>query len=1149
MLRRIVKTIVVLAVLAAVIAVGGSLILRSDWLGEQILTKVSSRLGMDVSAESFSLGWGGNVVLGQMHVRMPLGDSVVFSADRMKLGLGAVPLLVLGRPIHVRSMELDHPTVFLRQGEDGRWNVQDVWTRVVAAFETSQKRSRQGRLPEVIVRNGMLQITDSGGTTQTLRPIGFDGHRQGQVLWSFDLQAPPVVHASGRVIEGSDWAHEVRFHVKEIGPMVCSVLREDLSAIRLEGQWKGTLAHGVLRGAIQLDECVVARAALQGSAQVVAMSDGVTIHPQNLIAGEPNLPGETIQLTDGVVRISRARIALESLAVKAHALGATIDGRWDWEARSGELSGSWAAAELRPSSGYDGTCWFSVASPRQGRKEVQAKIMVQAQTPLGSWHAVAEAQAGGKGWRMSRWQVKVPVFSWARGERQVDVADVAARIELHWPEVRLTSLSIPAAQQVDGQARFDADTRRWSAQVAVERWHGPSLGASGLDLRLSAEGDDKEARISELHAALGESVLTVRGGLSLVTWNLRKVHLSAHGPARVLRLGGTSPPPGRWQLEANVTGQVQPVSLDAEATLTGQDIALGKRRVDCVQIPVHVRADTDRVEAITQPFDVLGGHWQSTGRYEFCGRVTRVHVLAADLSLAAVAGMAGWPLTSQGQAHAAVTLHMPGLEIQKAVATGDWSARDVNLPPLVAHHAQGALRISGGLVQLKNIQLEQEGGHIDANASLQLDEPQVVSIELSTHRWPLSLDGPSLTVVVDGRTKLRANVVKKTADGDAQLAGRVVWHDKDLADIRLAALVRGQTVDVHELHAQILGGTAAGTAVIPLNRWSDSVAQLRWQGIQPKQLQAWLPSLTRFQGTMSGALVIEQTREDAGSGSGTRDQGPATSVTDRRISSPTRPLGPMRFVLDTDIAGGRFGPAQFDVCRMTGYLDPKRLLVENARFDVLGGRVVAQARFSRHAGTYYGSVVADFNELSLDQLVHAIDPNAAEHPGRLAGSAMVLPVFERGILLSGGGRVRLTESDLANNTIVRSLYNTLSLHFGSQEPTGTGEVELQLQGPAVVLSSAQYFNRGVEIRGAGRIANVNLGANSPVAGYAVASTRVLKGVKLPGIRSLDRLLDVLQTSAGSVKIAGVVDNVQVQVVPLPEVLGPFRRLLWAQLRE
>jgi len=336
---------------------------------------------------------------------------------------------------------------------------------------------------------------------------------------------------------------------------------------------------------------------------------------------------------------------------------------------------------------------------------------------------------------------------------------------------------------------------------------------------------------------------------------------------------------------------------------------------------------------------------------------------------------------------------------------------------------------------------------------------------------------------------------------------------------------------------------------VPLNRWNDSVAQLRWREIQWQQLERWLPPLVRLQGTMSGSLAVEPTRRDAEPGPGILDQEPAAPLAGSQALSTIHPFGPMRLVLDANIVGGRFGPAQIDLCRMTGYLDPKRLLIENARFDVLGGRLNTQARFSEHAGTYYGSIVADFNELSLDQLVHAIDPNAGKYPGRLAGRVTVLPVLERGILFSGGGRVHLTESDLADNPIIRALYNTLNLHFGPQEPTGTGQIELQLQGPAVMLSSVQYFNRGVEIRGAGRIENVNLGADSPVTGYAVASTRVLKGIKLPGLRSLDRLLDILQTSAGSVKIAGVADNVQVRAVPLPEVLGSFRRLLWAQLRD
>ena len=384
-----------------------------------------------------------------------------------------------------------------------------------------------------------------------------------------------------------------------------------------------------------------------------------------------------------------------------------------------------------------------------------------------------------------------------------------------------------------------------------------------------------------------------------------------------------------------------------------------------------------------------------------------------------------------------------------------------------------------------------------------------------------------------------------------------------MADVRLAVAVHGQTVEMQEFHAQTLGGSADGTARIPLNRWIGSAAQLRWQGIQPQQLEAWLPPLARYRGAMSGSLVVEQTagvkRTQEGQKAGTsegRNLPPsnALGLSPSRVPTTTSgaegpPLGPMRFVLNANMADNRFGPAQIDVCQISGYVDPNRLLIQNACLDVFEGRLTARGRLSRHTGKYYGSLAADFNDVNLDQLVHTIDPNAGEQPGRLSGSVAILPAFETQVLLAGEARLKLTQSDLVNNGIVRVLYNTLSLHFGSQKPAGTGEIRLSFQGPAVTITSAQYFNRGVEIRGAGEIKNINLGGDSPIDGYAVASTRVLQGVKLPGISALDHLMDVFQAGAASVKIGGVIDNVQVKVVPLPEVLDPFRRLLWAQLKE
>jgi hypothetical protein len=328
------------------------------------------------------------------------------------------------------------------------------------------------------------------------------------------------------------------------------------------------------------------------------------------------------------------------------------------------------------------------------------------------------------------------------------------------------------------------------------------------------------------------------------------------------------------------------------------------------------------------------------------------------------------------------------------------------------------------------------------------------------------------------------------------------------------------------------------------------VARLHWEGIEPHRLAAWQPRFESFQGLVSGVLTVESTQ-----------------------GQPRAPE-PLRLVLDVNTAGARFGTAAIEGGRLVGYLGPARLLLDESRLRVLGGLVRARGRISAHPGQYFGLVTVDANDLNLDSLVHVFAPQAGAYAGLLSANVTVLPIFPRGGTrpgpaapageshpagavpktrslasgLSGTAHLRLTQSDLVNNSIVRTLYDTLSLRFGKQEPTGTGEIQIRLEGPAAVISSFSYFNRGVEIRGAGTIAELARGGASPLTGYAVASTHVLQGLPLPGVASLDRLLSSFQTGAASVRIAGTLAHAEVNVVPLPEVLGAFRNLLWAQLR-
>ncbi len=601
--------------------------------------------------------------------------------------------------------------------------------------------------------------------------------------------------------------------------------------------------------------------------------------------------------------------------------------------------------------------------------------------------------------------------------------------------------------------------------------------------------------------------------------------MSADWPAGAIEPGQPQArqPIGRWHLEADLTGQVYPVALEVNGALTGQNISLGKRQVDRVEVPVHAKASAREVQVAAEPFSLLGGKWQFGGRHDLSEQLTDLNLVVDNLSLRAAAQMAGLPLTSQGQAHAEIRLVMPGFNLHKAVATGSWSAQDINIPPLRAAEGRGTLRISGGLVRFGDIRLQQDDGQAHASLEFRLEEPQTLFIELKTEAWPVRFEDYGLAVLADSDAKLQVNVVTKSARGQAQTQSRILWDGRDLARVRLFTLVAGQTLDVRELYAQTLGGSMEGMVRIPLDRWTSSVAQLRWQGIQLKQLERWVPQFERFQGAVSGSLVVDQ------------------------VGGQARAPEPMRLVLDADVVEGRFGAARIGVCHVVGYLGAARLLIDEANLRILGGRLDARARISRHAGTYFGSLAADFNDLSLDQLVHVIDPNAGLYAGLLSGDATIL-LSPDPLSLGGQAEIHLAQADLLNNSVVATLYDTLNLRFGQQQPTGAGEIDIQLEGSAVAIPSFLYFNRGVEIRGAGRIGAVNRGTESPVDGYAVASTRVLKGIELPGVKDLDRLLASLQTGTASVKIGGTLGSVEVNVVPLPDVLGSFRRLLWAQLR-
>ena len=1122
MRRRIVRIVGVLVLLALVASLAGYCVLKTDLPRRWVLAAVSDKLGIAVTADVLSVGWTGRTTIRQMSARMPLHEDAFLSVATVRLSHTSLPMMLLGRSAAVRLVRMERPRLDLRRDEDGHWNIEDVVTRLGGGTR-SGKRPGPAALPQLDIRDAVVRITDPNGTSQSVGPIRFQGRPQKGPLWTFSLELDPAVAVQGRLVSGRDWTHDVGMTTGDMGPLIRETLGRDLSPVTVAGQWEGRFANGCLTGRLQLDALRLGSASVRGDVRVEAGPEGLILCPDPLVFREPNLMGEPLHLSEGSVRVRGDGIAAAHLAGRAGQLTVRLDSQWNRQTRVGELSGSWAGMLAGDGSQHQGTCRIDLKSPAFGRKEAHVSVTAEAQTTLGSWNVSAQAHGAGGDWRRSQWHLSLPTLAWSRKGEDMDMAGAVADIHVAWPAVRLAALHLPTAEKTLAKGQLAAETRRWSVEVDARGLQPEGWDRGRFDLSLKGQGHGGTIHISEFAIRQGQRTVVGKGQLSTADRTLQGVHVAAQWPA--LSSGaGEAKADGWWRCEADVAGRLEPRALQVTGVLSGQNVALGKQIVGDVNVVVEAEIDASEIAVATRPFTLLGGRWQIDGHHDLGRRLTQLTLAVDDLSLGAAADMAGSPLEAEGRGRARLQLAVPGFDIHQAVASGSWSAEDVDLPPVAATQARGRLRISDGLVRFDEIVMENGPGRARGSMQFRLDRPQCVSIDVDTEAWPVRLKNRPLALRVDTDAEMQVDILAKTLNGQGSLSGTVLMDGDSLGDFKASAFVHERALEVREFGARMLDGVMEGTARIRLDQWTGSSGAVRWRDMEPKRLGTWWPQLAGLEGKVSGSLTAVQTDDQP------------------------RPPEPMQVELRVDVADGRIGQASVGGCRALAYVGARRLLVDRSTFQLLGGHIHARARLSSHVDDLYACLVADVNALDVNELAHVFDPNAQDMPGRLAGRTTLL-LSAADLSLGGEADLVLTQSDLAASTIVQTLYNGLSLDFREKKPTGTGQVRILLEGKALKIPSFAYFNRGVEIRGAGEIRDFRLGSDSPIAGYAVGSTRVLKGISLPGVRQLDRLMGSFQAGVASVQIGGTLGEATTSVVPLPAVSSAFRRLLWSQLRQ
>jgi hypothetical protein len=1122
-IRRFILCSVVL-VLSAVVLV--QVLLWTGLPRRYIIRAASSKLGIKVSAASLSTSWTGSTTIKDLTLALPIEQDAFFVASEIHLSHTTLPMMLLTRSMILESIDINAPTLTVRQNKAGRWNIQDIVATFVRSSRNSGEKQGLTKLPHIEIKNAKIAIMDSNDSSQEIGPLDFHGEHEGLLSWQFEGSIPSKLDLQGTIAFGPLKMHNVSFAIDSMDELLQAWLPPHLCPRYIAGQWDGRITGNRLAGKLKFDLLRIAAAKVQGSATIHIDPNQIIVRPDNLLVHQERLPTQQVKIVSGSITLGSNKLKADQVVLESAGLVGRLNAQWNTMLEKGEFDGSWTGTIAKRDIRHAGTYSGSVSWPKVGRHQLYLNVSTVGQSPLGNWEGQTEIIGEGNNWSTSQWLLSVPSLLWRCKDKDLQLDSAKARLTIDWPKIQLFSFNMANAANVTANGDFSASDRSWSIQFDARRLQMDELVEFPVDIKLIAAGDPNGVNITDVKLTHPGLTFSGAGKISLPSAELRDVHVSIYGRMGPQEIAEATPAKfaGKWRINTNIEGTAWPVNLEVRSTFIGQDIKAGKLNIANLQAPLQAEIDAKSLRFEMEPFVLLGGTWQIQGQYGFFSKSGQVNLNVRNLALRTAAKLVESPLSWRGLVTAGLQLDISGLQRDRLNLTGSWSAENVKMPPFQAEHAEGNFSLRNDIVKFEQIHLSKDQGTAQASMWFSLDQPQNLYVHIATEDWPFTLSKYDLALCADCKANLNLDVSKRTAIGNGTLSSDFLIKNESLGLLSLNALINGRTIQLQDIQMQAIGGQAQGTARIVLDNWTTSTAELNWQNMQLSNLNHLSPWLKGLTGQTSGSLAAGPTDEP-------------------------RALEPMRLDMDIQLADASFRKAQLGNGHITAYASEKRFLINNSVFEIMDGQLNTRVSLSRHANKLFTRIHADLDYLDLDQIVHVVKPNANTLTGRLTGQSTIIVSSRDLRRLTTEAMFHLTESDLINHSIIGTLYNALNLSFDTPQDSGEGWVRLQAQGSKLNIPSFLYFNRGIEVRGAGTIGNLSIGTDSTIEGYAVASTRPLKGLHLPGVRELDKLMTSLQTSVTSVKVGGTLGKPESAIVPFPQISSKLRRLLWGQLRQ
>ena len=299
-LKRLAALAVVIVLLVLLLLVGVTLVLKSTIPRDIAESVATGLLKLDVKLGKVDIGWGGSVTVRDVVLRLPSTDGTgekLAEVPRIGVQLSMLPLvpiqyLASGLP-DIRKIDVERPTVYATQAEDGQWNLLRALALATAGGAPATADQPAGPpelppLPNLAVWGGKLVVTDADGQTATLGEIKVDGEKHNALVYTAQGHAGDVAKFTARLLPSSGIRQEATLIVDNLAGALSPVL--SLPAATLDAGWTGGFDGSAVNGVVTINSASLgAIRVAQAPPQAVEAATRPAARPASGPAGRPPL--------------------------------------------------------------------------------------------------------------------------------------------------------------------------------------------------------------------------------------------------------------------------------------------------------------------------------------------------------------------------------------------------------------------------------------------------------------------------------------------------------------------------------------------------------------------------------------------------------------------------------------------------------------------------------------------------------------------------------------------------------------------------------------------------------------------------------------------------------------------------------------------